>query len=49
MTFVLQSQHIAPTGTAVKPIALNQAEVAKKEREARKAQEIKVSQASARG
>lgn len=49
MTFVLQSQHIAPTGTSVQPIALNQAELAKKAREVKKAQEIKVSQASSRG
>ena len=49
MTFVLQSQHIAPTGTKVLPVALNQAEIAKKAREAKKAEQIKISQASARG
>lgn len=49
MTFVLQSQHIAPTGTKVLPVALNQAEIAKKAREAKKAEQIKISQASAKG
>jgi cell division protein FtsI (penicillin-binding protein 3) len=32
MTFVLQSEHVAPTGTKVLPIALTQAELRKQER-----------------
>ena len=32
MTFVLQSEHVAPTGTLVKPVALTQAELRKQER-----------------
>jgi cell division protein FtsI (penicillin-binding protein 3) len=27
MTFVLQSKHVAPTGTKVLPVALNQAQL----------------------
>jgi cell division protein FtsI (penicillin-binding protein 3) len=27
MTFVLQSEHVAPTGTKVLPVALNKAEL----------------------
>ena len=27
MTFVLQSEHVAPTGTTVKPVALTQAQL----------------------
>lgn len=49
MTFVLQSRHIAPTGTIIKPVALNKAELDKKAREERKAGTIKISQASSRG
>jgi cell division protein FtsI (penicillin-binding protein 3) len=32
MTFVLQSEHVAPTGTKVKPVALTQAELRRQER-----------------
>jgi len=32
MTFVLQSEHVAPTGTKVLPVALTQAELRQKER-----------------
>jgi cell division protein FtsI (penicillin-binding protein 3) len=32
MTFVLQSEHVAPTGTKVMPVALTQAELRQKER-----------------
>ena len=35
MTFVLQSEHVAPTGTEVRPIALTQAELRKQERRAK--------------
>ena len=49
MTFVLQSRHIAPTGTTVMPVALNKAELDKKAREEKKAETVKVSQASSRG
>jgi cell division protein FtsI (penicillin-binding protein 3) len=49
MTFVLQSRHIAPTGTTVLPIALNKAELDKKAREEKKAETVRVSQASSRG
>ncbi|MEY2814889.1 MAG: hypothetical protein RIS05_637 [Actinomycetota bacterium] len=49
MTFVLQSQHIAPTETQVQSIALNKAELDKKAREAKKAEQIKISQVSSRG
>jgi len=49
MTFVLQSRHIAPTGTTVLPVALNKAELDQKIREARKEEAIKISQASSRG
>ena len=33
MTFVLQSEHVAPTGTEVIPVALTQSELVKKQRE----------------
>ncbi len=49
MTFVLQSRHIAPTGTTVLPVALNKAELDKKARAEKKAETIKISQASSRG
>jgi cell division protein FtsI (penicillin-binding protein 3) len=49
MTFVLQSRHIAPTGSDVVPIALNKAELDKMARQAKKAEAIKISQASSRG
>jgi cell division protein FtsI (penicillin-binding protein 3) len=49
MTFVLQSRHIAPTGTTVLPVALNKAELDKKARQEKKAETIKISQASSRG
>jgi cell division protein FtsI (penicillin-binding protein 3) len=49
MTFVLQSRHIAPTGTTVMPVALNKAELDKKARAEKKAETIKISQASSRG
>jgi cell division protein FtsI (penicillin-binding protein 3) len=45
MTFVLQSEHVAPTGTKVLPVALTQKELSAKKREASVA---KVSQVSAR-
>ena len=45
MTFVLQSEHVAPTGTKVLPVALTQSELLKKQS---KAAEAKVTQASAR-
>jgi cell division protein FtsI (penicillin-binding protein 3) len=34
MTFVLQSEHVAPTGTKVMPVALTQAELRNKQRTA---------------
>jgi cell division protein FtsI (penicillin-binding protein 3) len=49
MTFVLQSRHIAPTGTTVMPVALNKAELDKKARQEKKEETIKISQASSRG
>jgi cell division protein FtsI (penicillin-binding protein 3) len=49
MTFVLQSRHIAPTGTTVLPVALNKAELDKKARAEKKAETVKISQASSRG
>jgi cell division protein FtsI (penicillin-binding protein 3) len=33
MTFVLQSEHVAPTGTQVMPVALTQSELLKKQRQ----------------
>ena len=45
MTFVLQSEHVAPTGTKVLPVALDQKELNAKKREATV---IKASQASAK-
>ena len=45
MTFVLQSEHVAPTGTKVLPVALTKSELLKKQN---KASEPKVSQASAK-
>jgi cell division protein FtsI (penicillin-binding protein 3) len=44
MTFVLQSEHVAPTGTKVLPVALTQKELLKKQSQAA---EIKISQTSA--
>jgi cell division protein FtsI (penicillin-binding protein 3) len=49
MTFVLQSKHIAPTGTKVLPIALTKAELDKKARAEKKAEKVKITQASSRG
>ena len=49
MTFVLQSKHIAPTGTKVLPIALTKAELDKKARAEKKAEKVKITQASTRG
>jgi cell division protein FtsI (penicillin-binding protein 3) len=46
MTFVLQSKHVAPTGTEVARVALNQAELRKMESEQRAKSNIKTSQAS---
>ncbi|CAN2194645.1 FtsI Cell division protein FtsI/penicillin-binding protein 2 [Candidatus Nanopelagicaceae bacterium] len=34
MTFVLQSEHVAPTGTTIMPVALTQADLIKRERQA---------------
>jgi cell division protein FtsI (penicillin-binding protein 3) len=45
MTFVLQSEHVAPTGTKVLPVALTQKELLKKQSQNA---EAKVSQASAK-
>ena len=45
MTFVLQSEHVAPTGTKVLPVALDQKELNAKKREATV---LKVSQVSAK-
>ena len=45
MTFVLQSEHVAPTGTKVMPVALTQKELTAKKRDA---SVVKVSQVSAR-
>jgi cell division protein FtsI (penicillin-binding protein 3) len=46
MTFVLQSKHVAPTGTEVARVALNQAELRKMESEQRAKSKIKTNQAS---
>jgi cell division protein FtsI (penicillin-binding protein 3) len=46
MTFVLQSKHVAPTGTEVARVALNQVELRKMESEARAKNKIETSQAS---
>jgi cell division protein FtsI (penicillin-binding protein 3) len=43
MTFVLQSEHVAPTGTKVLPVALTQKELLKKQSQS---SEVKISQAS---
>jgi cell division protein FtsI (penicillin-binding protein 3) len=48
MTFVLQTQHIAPTQTAVLPIALNKSEVEKKIAREKKLQKLKIEQAMAK-
>jgi cell division protein FtsI (penicillin-binding protein 3) len=45
MTFVLQSEHVAPTGTKVMPVALTQKELLKKQS---KTTDVKVTQASAK-
>ena len=45
MTFVLQSEHVAPTGTKVMPVALTQRELLKKQNQAT---EAKITQASAK-
>jgi cell division protein FtsI (penicillin-binding protein 3) len=45
MTFVLQSEHVAPTGTMVMPVALTEKELKAKKREAGV---VKVSQVSTR-
>jgi hypothetical protein len=49
MTFVLQNKHISPSQTVFKPIALDQNELNQKLRAERKAEKIKISQASSRG
>jgi cell division protein FtsI (penicillin-binding protein 3) len=49
MTFVLQSKHISPSETVFKPIALDQNELNQKLRAEKKAEKIKISQASSRG
>jgi len=46
MTFVLQSKHVAPTGTQVERVALNQAELKKMESEERRQNKIKTNQVS---
>lgn len=48
MTFVLQTQHIAPTQTVVLPIALNKSEVEKKIAREKKVQKLKIEQAMAK-
>jgi cell division protein FtsI (penicillin-binding protein 3) len=45
MTFVLQSEHVAPTGTEVIPVALNQSELISMQSQA---SSVKVTQASAK-
>ena len=45
MTFVLQSEHVAPTGTKILPVALTKSELLKKQSQTI---EAKVSQASAK-
>jgi cell division protein FtsI (penicillin-binding protein 3) len=46
MTFVLQSKHVAPTGTQVERVALNQAELKKMESEERRQNKIKTNHVS---
>jgi cell division protein FtsI (penicillin-binding protein 3) len=46
MTFVLQTKHVAPTGTEVARVALNQVELRKMESEAQAKNKIETSQAS---
>ena len=43
MTFVLQSEHVAPTGTKVMPVALTQADLIKRERQASSTQAVPAS------
>ena len=43
MTFVLQSEHVAPTGTKVMPIALTEAELVKQKNKKVMAQTSQVS------
>jgi cell division protein FtsI (penicillin-binding protein 3) len=49
MTFVLQSKHISPSGTLVKPIALDQDQLNRQNRTETKATKIDISQASNKG
>ncbi len=49
MTFVLQSKHISPSGTKVKPIALDQDELNRQNRAEKNATKIDISQASNKG
>jgi cell division protein FtsI (penicillin-binding protein 3) len=46
MTFVLQSKHVAPTGTEVARVALTQVELKKMERDERAKATVKTNQAS---
>jgi cell division protein FtsI (penicillin-binding protein 3) len=46
MTFVLQSKHVAPTGTEVERVALNQAELKKMQSQERAQNKIKTNQVS---
>jgi len=43
MTFVLQSEHVAPTGTEVMPVALTQADLIKRERQKSSTQAVPAS------
>jgi cell division protein FtsI (penicillin-binding protein 3) len=48
MTFVLQSKHISPSGTVVKPIAMDLKELNKQRLTEKKAPKIEITQASAK-
>jgi cell division protein FtsI (penicillin-binding protein 3) len=48
MTFVLQSKHISPSGTLVKPIALDLRELNKQRLAEKKSTKIEISQVSAK-
>jgi cell division protein FtsI (penicillin-binding protein 3) len=43
MTFVLQSEHVAPTGTTVIPVALTQADLIKREQQSKATQAVQAS------
>jgi hypothetical protein len=48
MTFVLQSKHISPSGTVVKPIPMDLKELNKQRLTEKKAPKIEITQASAK-